>query len=111
MKVAISQWLASSWKWFAGTGAAALLLAGVYFAGKRTGGSQAVISQALKELDSTVKQEKVLQKKLTVIQGAKQRVVGDILTEQLTRAATIKNVDKLTDEEVTARLRDMGLLK
>ncbi len=111
MKASIKEWLVASWKWLAGAGAALVLLVGVYLAGKRTGSSQATINQALKELDSTMKQEKVLEKKLTVIQGAKKRVVGDILAEQLARAATLKDVDKLTNEEVTARLRDMGLLK
>lgn len=98
----ILTWPQRAWRWLAALIGGLIVGAGIYFAGRRTGRGDATSDAARDAIDAAKDGVAALKK-------SGERTAKEILEEQERRR--LINASKLSDEEVTRRLQEMGLLK
>lgn len=98
------------WLYLVSVAGGLVLLIGVYLSanGRRKG--QLEIELAKRELDKANKAYDASAKQTSELREKQQRLVADILAEQLARDE-LKKREGLTDEELDKRLRNRGLLR
>lgn len=104
-------WIKSQWLKLATAVAGLLLLASVYFLGRRTRSGDLDFAAAKRELELADKQSSALQTKLDDVEGQRLKVVEDILSEEIALSLQKEKNHELDPEDVVRRLRDHGLIK
>ncbi len=104
------EWSRKIWKWLAAGVASLLVVAGVYLAGRRTSGGELDFAAAKRELELNTARGAALEKKLSEVHSKQVAVVADILSEEIALSQKQAQNEKLSPEDVIARLRVHGLI-